>query len=149
MGEQFVLEKESAGQSTRWICSDKWFSDSWLNSVEILFTDHVVLYYTKGFCHPLSGFCCITGRRRKGKGLVVPCRYNYYCEPTKDPVLIDTFQNHAHFTDAILNGPRNKISLKHYWNNIHSNFSFAVTKVMELWLVVVKITSNKFPGAGG
>ena len=28
------------------------------------------------------------GRTRKGKGLVVPCRFNYYCEPTKDKALI-------------------------------------------------------------
>ena len=62
--------------------------DSWPYSVEILFTDHVVLYYTKGLCYPLSGVCHITGRRRKGKGLVAPFRYNYYCGPTKDPALI-------------------------------------------------------------
>ena len=54
----------------------------------MLFTDHMVLCYTKGLCHPLLGICNSTGRRRKWKGLVVPCRYNYYCGPTKDPVLI-------------------------------------------------------------
>ena len=36
----------------------------------------------------LSGIYYITGRRRKRKGSVGPFRYNYYCEPTKDPVLI-------------------------------------------------------------
>ena len=61
---------------------------SWPHSVEILFTDHVVLYNTKGPYSPLSGVCHITGRRRKEKGLVVPCRYNYYSGSTKDPVLI-------------------------------------------------------------
>ena len=61
---------------------------SWPHSVGDLFTDHMVLYYTKGLCHPLSSVCHITGRRRKGKGLEVPCKYNYYCGPTKDPMLI-------------------------------------------------------------
>ena len=44
----------------------------------------------KGLFHPLSGICHITERRRKGKGLILPCicRYNYYCGPTKDPALI-------------------------------------------------------------
>ena len=42
----------------------------------------------KGLCRLLSGVCNVTGRRRKGKGLVVLCRYNYYCGPTKDPALI-------------------------------------------------------------
>ena len=32
-------------------------------------TDHVVVYYTKGLCGRLSSFCCVTGRRREGKGL--------------------------------------------------------------------------------
>ena len=50
--------------------------------------DHMVLYYTKGLCHLLSSICHITGRRGKGKGLEVPCKYNYYCEPTKEPALI-------------------------------------------------------------
>ena len=63
-------------------------SDSWPHSVEILFTDHMVLYCTKGLCHPLSGVYHITGRRSKGKGLVVPCKYNYCCGPTKDQALI-------------------------------------------------------------
>ena len=62
--------------------------DSWSYSVEILFTDHMVLYYTKGLCCPLLGFHHIIGRRRKGKGLVAPFRYNYYCGPTKDLALI-------------------------------------------------------------
>ena len=39
-----------------------------------------------------SVVCCltahITGRRRKEKGLEVPCKYNYYGAPTKDQVLI-------------------------------------------------------------
>ena len=42
----------------------------------------------KRLCRLLSGICHITGRRRKGKGLEVPCKYNYYCGPTKDPALI-------------------------------------------------------------
>ena len=50
--------------------------------------DHVVLYYTKSLCRLLYGVCHITGRRRKGKGLEVPCKYTYYCGPTKDPALI-------------------------------------------------------------
>ena len=89
--EQLVLEEEPASQSTRWICSTwqwKWFSDSWPHSVKILHTDHMVLYYTKELCRPLSGVCHIPGRRRKGKGLVEPFRCNYYCGPTKDPALI-------------------------------------------------------------
>ena len=68
--------------------SDKGFSDSFLHSVRNLFTDHVVLYYTKGPCRQLSSVCHITGRRRKGKGLKVSCKYNYYCGPRKDPALI-------------------------------------------------------------
>ena len=68
--------------------SDKGFSDSWPHSIENLFTGHVALYYTKGLCCLLSGVCHITGRRRKGKGLVGPFRYNYYCGPTKDLALI-------------------------------------------------------------
>ena len=50
----------------------------------------MVLYYTKGLCRPLLDVCNGTGRRREGKGLVVtgPCRYNYYCGPTKDPAVI-------------------------------------------------------------
>ena len=68
--------------------SDKGFSDSWPHFVRNLFTDHVVLYNTKGLYHLPSGICHITGRRRKGKGLELPCKYNYYCRPTKDPVLI-------------------------------------------------------------
>ena len=67
--------------------SDKRFSDR-LHSVEILFTDNVVLYYTKELYRPLSGVCHTTGRRGKGKGLVGPFRYNYYCGPTKDLALI-------------------------------------------------------------
>ena len=63
-------------------------TDSWPHSVEALFTDHVVLCYTKGLCHPLPGICNSTERRRKGKGLVVSCRYNYCCGPTIDPELI-------------------------------------------------------------
>ena len=46
----------------------------------------IILY--EGLCCVLSGVCHITGRRRKGKGLVGPFRYNYYREPTKDPALI-------------------------------------------------------------
>ena len=56
--------------------------------LSLLTVDHVVLYYTESFCHPLSGVYHITVRRRKGKGLVGPFRYDYYCGPTKDPALI-------------------------------------------------------------
>ena len=35
-------------------CSDKVFSDSWPQSIGNLFTDHMVLNYTNGLCHPLS-----------------------------------------------------------------------------------------------
>ena len=43
----------------------------------------------KGLCHiMLSDVCHITGRRRKGKVLVGPFRYNYYCGLTKDTALI-------------------------------------------------------------
>ena len=60
------------------------------HSVRNLFTDHMELYYTKGRCHPLSSIGHITRRMKKGKGLEleVPCKYNYYCGPTKDPELI-------------------------------------------------------------
>ena len=58
-------------------------SYSWLQSVRNLFKDHMTLYYMKGL-----GVCHITGRRRKGKGLEVSCKYNYYCGPTKFPALI-------------------------------------------------------------
>ena len=44
--------------------------------------------YTKELCRLLSGACPITGRRSKGKGLEVPCKYYYYCGPTKDPAFI-------------------------------------------------------------
>ena len=67
--------------------SDKGFSDSCPYFIGNLFTDHVV-YYKKTLYHPLSGICHITGRRRKGKGLELPCRYNDYCRPTKDLTLI-------------------------------------------------------------
>ena len=90
-GEQLILEKEPVANPNDEFAvsgSDKGFSDSWPHSVRNLFTDHVVLYYTKGLCCPLSGVCHITGKRRKGKGLQVPCKYNYYCGPTKDPTFI-------------------------------------------------------------
>ena len=48
--------------------------------------DHVVLYYTKGLCCLLSGVYHIIGRRRNGKGLVGPFRYNYYCGPTRPSI---------------------------------------------------------------
>ena len=43
-----------------------------------LFTDHMVLYYMKRLCHALSSIYHITGRRRKGEGLELLCKYNYY-----------------------------------------------------------------------
>ena len=49
--ERLVLQKNPAGQSTWWIAvsgTDKGFSDIWVHFVGSLFTDHVVLYYTKG-----------------------------------------------------------------------------------------------------
>ena len=93
IGEQLILEKKPATQSTRLICtrvrgSDKRFSDSWLHSGKILFTDDVVLYYKKGLCRLLSGVCYITGRRKKGKGIVGLFKYNYYCGLTIDPAFI-------------------------------------------------------------
>ena len=36
----------------------------------------------------MSGVYHMTGRRKKGKGLEVPCKHNYYFGPEKDPVLI-------------------------------------------------------------
>ena len=42
---------------------------------EILFTNHMVFCYIRGLCHLLSGIYHITGRKRKGKGLEVPCKY--------------------------------------------------------------------------
>ena len=39
-------------------------------------------------CRPLSGVSHITRRRKKGKGLEVPCKYNYYFGSEKDPALI-------------------------------------------------------------
>ena len=60
----------------------------WPHSVGNLVTDPVVLYYMKGFCRPLSSVFYSTGRRAKGKGLEVLCKYSYYCGPTKDPALI-------------------------------------------------------------
>ena len=76
IGEWLVLEKEPAGRSTQWICSgsDQGFSDSGPHSAGNLFTHQMVFfYYTKGLCHPLSSVCHINRRRRKGKGLEVPC----------------------------------------------------------------------------
>ena len=54
-----------------------------------LFTDHVVLKYTKRLCRPLSGICHITEGRRKEKGLkYFVYKYNYYYVPTKYPMFI-------------------------------------------------------------
>ena len=58
------------------------------SKLSLLTVDHVVLYYMERFCRPLSGVYHITVRRRKGKGLVGPFRYDYYCGPIKDPALI-------------------------------------------------------------
>ena len=44
--------------------------------------------YAKGLSHTLSAVCHITGRRRKGKGVNVPCKRNYYFRHTKDPALV-------------------------------------------------------------
>ena len=41
-----------------------------------------------GLYRLMSGIYHITGRRRKGKGLEVPCKCNYYDGPTKDLALI-------------------------------------------------------------
>ena len=67
--------------------------------------DHVVLYYMMGLCCALSGVYHITGRKRKGKGLVGPFRYNYYCGPTKDLALI---QDHAFIFVIMLFSPASK-----------------------------------------
>ena len=58
------------------------------SKLSLLTVDHVVLYYMEEFCRPLSGVYHITVRRRKGKGLVGPFRYDYYCGPIKDLALI-------------------------------------------------------------
>ena len=77
--EQLILEKEPADQSTNKFAVAV-MKDSQIvgcTPSENLFTDHMVFYYTKGLCCPLASVCHITGRRRKGKGLEVPCKYNY------------------------------------------------------------------------
>ena len=48
IGEQLILEKEPAGQSTQWICSgsDKGFSDSGPNSVgKFIYRSHGILLH--------------------------------------------------------------------------------------------------------
>ena len=79
----------------------------------------------KGLCHLLSGICHITGRRRKGKGLVAPFRYNDYCGPTKDPALIRDpafilvimlFSRPLNETRHLYKTSRN---LRQYGNNYH------------------------------
>ena len=52
-----------------------------------IFSSHGIILHKGLFCL-LSGICHIAGRRRKGKGLEVPCKYTYYCGPTEDPVFI-------------------------------------------------------------
>ena len=48
-------------------CSDKGFSDSWLQSVGNLFTDQIVLNNTKGFFHPVSA--CLASVILLGEGV--------------------------------------------------------------------------------
>ena len=45
-------------------------------SKNLFYTNHIVFCYMKRLCSPLSSICYITGRRRKGEGLEVPCKYN-------------------------------------------------------------------------
>ena len=56
-------------------------------SENLFHTNHMVFCCMKRFCRPLSSVYHITGRRRKGEGLEVPCKYNY-CGSTKDPAFI-------------------------------------------------------------
>ena len=56
-------------------------ADSWLHAVRRNFIRRLREE------EALSGACHITGRRRKGKGLVGLFRFNYYCGSTKDPAL--------------------------------------------------------------
>ena len=83
--ELLILEKEPDGQSTQWILSGGDSQIVGCTPMENLFTDHMVFCYMKRLCHPLSSICHITGRRRKGKSLEVPCKYNYYCGIHKRP----------------------------------------------------------------
>ena len=53
-----------------------------LSEIYSQITWHYIILH-KGLCRLLFGVCHITGRRKKGKGLKVPCKYNYYCGPTK------------------------------------------------------------------
>ena len=78
-------------------------------SVRNLFTDCVVLYYTKELCCTLSGICHmhITERRNKRKGLKGPSKYNFYCGPTKDPMLIQ----HLTFIKPGMRRPQAKVHL--------------------------------------
>ena len=56
-------------------------------SENLFHTNYVVFYYMQSFCHPLSIVCHITGRRKKGEGLEVQCKHNYYGS-TKDLAFI-------------------------------------------------------------
>ena len=66
------------------VIKDSQFSDSGLHSIGNVFTDHMALYYVNGLSCLLSDVCHITERKRKGKGLEITCKYNYYYGFTKD-----------------------------------------------------------------
>ena len=81
---------EQLGQSTWWICSGSDKNSQIVNCtpLEDLFTEHVIFYYTKGLCRPLSSVCHITERRRIRQGLEISHKYNYYYGSTKDLAFI-------------------------------------------------------------
>ena len=72
IGEELILEKELTAHSHNKFVVIK---DSQMSCtpLENSFIVHVVLYYTEGLYHLLSGVCHITGRKWKGKGLGVSC----------------------------------------------------------------------------
>ena len=52
---------------------------------KFIHTSRIIILHERALS---SAVCHITRRSSKGKSLEVPCKYNYYCGPTKDPVLI-------------------------------------------------------------
>ena len=97
-------------------CSNNRFSDSWPQSIGNLFTDHMVLEaLLSTVC--LFGICHITGRRSRRKGLEVPCKYSYYCGPTKDPALIQDLV--FIFATIVFPWPLNKT--RHVYETSHNS----------------------------
>ena len=113
-------------------------SDSWLHSIGNLFTDHVVLYYTKGLCHPLSDVCHITGRKRRGKGLEdcieVLCKCNHYCGPTKDPALI---RDPAFIFAIMLPQPLNET--RYLYETSHNLRQYGIKLMVSLAITVYEV----------